>query len=143
MWEPATVPSLCHSSRPWLPSSAANQRPPVPLAHSSLGVEDAVPGRRSKTLVPATVPSVRQISSPNVVLYERNQTHGPDTTSGPMICEFQTTNVPATVPSVLQRFDPPVGLLCTNNARPPILTAPSTLMLLIAVMTTVPSAVPL
>ena len=61
---PAAVPSLCHSSGPWVPSSALKKRSPLTLV-SSDRYELLGPGLMSFTsAVPAAVPSLCHSSYP-------------------------------------------------------------------------------
>ena len=63
---PAAVPSLFHSSVPWLPSSAAKNSVPFTFVRL-LGEDEALPALMSLTrTVPAAVPSLFHSSVPCV-----------------------------------------------------------------------------
>jgi hypothetical protein len=119
---PAVVPSLVHSSRPCVPSSAPKtSRPPRSIISNTK--ECAGPGWMSFTsAVPASVPSVLHSSSPvSGVRATKNRrpplaTHGasPSVVQGRSV----TRTVPAVVPSVRQICRPWPPLSAGKNTAP-------------------------
>src|SRR6266545_2281941 len=83
---PASVPSLFHSSNPWVPSSAPKDKvPPTSKISIAALLAPAAPGLMSFTrTVPALVPSLRHSSSPCAPSSAKKYKLSPTLAIGPM-----------------------------------------------------------
>src|SRR5262249_40965047 len=118
------VPSLFHSSTPFVPSSAVKNRVPFTFVRF-VGYEPVAPGRMSLIrTVPAGVPSLLQSSQPVVPsLAAKNSVPFTSVRDSNLPVELPalmslTRVVPPSVPSLLHNSRPCVPSLATKNSVP-------------------------